>query len=389
MSAHPLLALPNAVALGARSVVLVGDVLARLADVPDGSVQCIPTSPPYLDGRDYEVPPTAWPEVTYKPRFDLPEVTAPAQTVCLGREATLVAYVGHLVLLFRALRRVLRDDGVAWLNLGAGYSSGTTSPRRPTTTKGDHVPSSWDDRCYGARVTAGLPAKQRIGAPHAVVDALQADGWYARDEIVYGEVACGEIAWHKPNPTPSSVTDRCTPAWEPVYLLAKSPRYKLALDRLRTPAKYGRSGNAARAHGDARDDEGNHRGTSVPWTGDTAHPRNVWSIPTEGYRGKHTATFPTELARRCVVAGSDEGDVVLDPFAGTGTAVAVADCLGRVGVGVELQPDVADELAARLADVARRLAAPTPINPLHVGPEKGTDGPLFTANRRPAGDRTR
>jgi DNA modification methylase len=363
VSASPYRALPASIPLGRRSAVLTGDVLARLRDLLSGSVQCVVTSPPYLDGRDYAVAPTAWPEVTYRSRFDLPEMTVPAQVVCLGLEPTLLAYVAHIVLVFRELHRVLRDDGVAWLNLGAGYSSGTTAPRKPTTTQGDHVPAAWAGRCYGARVTAGLPAKQRIGAPHAVADALQAEGWFVRDEI----------AWQKSNPTPSSVTDRCTPAWEPVYLLTKSPRYKLALDRLRTPAKYTRSGNAERAHGEARDDAGNHRGTSVPWSGETAHPRNVWSIPTEGYRGEHTATFPTELARRCVVAGSDEGDVVLDPFAGTGTAVSVADHLGRVGLGVEAQESAEAELLARFADTAERLAVQPPAPPARGG------GPLFTA----------
>jgi DNA modification methylase len=374
-----LAALPGVLSLGRRSVVLIGDSLVRLADVPSGSVQCVTTSPPYLDGRDYGVPPTAWPEVVYKPRFDLPEVHVPAQTVCLGREATVIAYVGHLIVIFRELRRVLREDGVVWLNLGRGYSSGTTAPRKPTTTKGDHVPATWDGRCYGARVTAGLPAKQLILAPNAVVDALQAEGdarhWTVRDEI----------AWHKPNPVPSSVNDRCTPAWEHLYLLTKAPRYKADFSRLATPAKYARSGNTERAHGDDRDDAGNHRGTSVPWSGETAHPRNVWTIPTEGYSGEHTATFPTELARRCIVATSDPGDVVLDPFAGTGTAVATADCLDRVGLGIELNGASAErEMPERFADVAARLAvAPPP--PARVGPEKGTDGPLFAT--RPAGAR--
>lgn len=367
----PFRDLPAAVSLGARSAVLLGDVLARLRDLPAAGVQCVVTSPPYLDGREYPVAPTPWPEVVYRPRFDLPEVTVPAGPACLGREGTLVAYVGHLVLVFRELARVLRPDGVCWLNLGQGYSSGTTAPRKPTTTKGDHVPATWDGRCYGARVTAGLPAKQLILAPSAVVDALQAEGearhWTVRDHIV----------WHKPNATPSSVNDRCTPAWEHLYMLSRSPRYKADLDRLATPAKYDRSGNAERTHGDARDDAGNHRGTSIPWQGDTAHPRNVWTIPTEGYSGKHTATFPTELARRCVVAGSDPGDVVLDPFAGTGTAVATADCLGRAGVGVEANLGAEDELLERAADVARRLAAVPP-----PAPARGGDGPLFARKDR-------
>lgn len=368
----PFRDLPAAVSLGARSAVLLGDVLARVRDLTVASVQCAVTSPPYLDGREYPVAPTAWPEVVYRPRFDLPEVTVPAGPACLGRERTLVAYVGHLVLVCRELARVLRPDGVAWLNLATGFSSGTTSPRKPTTTQGEDVPSTWRGRkagaFYGARVTAGLPAKQLIPAPSAVRDALQADGWYVRDHI----------AWQKTNPTPSSVRDRCTPSWEDLFLLTRAPRYRVHLDRLATPAKYDRSGNAERTHGKGRDDAGNHRGTSIPWQGETAHPRNVWTIPTEGYSGKHTATFPTELARRCVVAGSDPGDVVLDPFAGTGTTVATADCLGRVGVGVEANLDAEAELLERFADVAGRLAVQPPAPPA----ARGGDGPLFTARTR-------
>jgi DNA modification methylase len=329
-------------------VVLVGDVLARLRDIADASVHCIVTSPPYLDARDYGVPATAWPEVTYRPRLDLPAVTVPAMTCCLGHEKMLVDYVGHLVLIARELRRVLRKDGTLWLNLAAGYSSGTTAPRKPSKTVSEHKPSSWETRCYEARVTAGFPAKQRIPTPSAVRDALQGDGWFVRDDI----------AWWKPNATPSSVRDRCTPSYESVFMLTREPRYTIHLDRLATPAKSTSSRNKKRQHGEARDDAGNHRGASVPWEGDTAHPRDVWVIPTARFKGAHFATFPEELARRCIVAGSDPGDVVLDPFAGSGTTLAEAAAHSRHAIGIDAQESYLPMMVERTEKRLNRPARP-------------------------------
>lgn len=337
-----LLRLPGAAEVFEGVVVLVGDVLERLRSLPDASVQCIVTSPPYLDARDYGVAPTSWPEVTYRPRFDLPALTVPADTCCLGHEATLAAYVAHLVEAWRELRRVLRPDGVCWLNLGASYSAGTTARRKPTTTKGPRVPAAWAGRCLGARVRAGLRAKQLIPVPSAARDALQAEGWYVRNEVV----------WAKRRATPSSVRDRCTPSHETVLLLTPGPRYRSHFERLATPARAGASRNKNRKHGD------DHRGSSVPWSGDAAHPRDVWWIATERVGLAHTATFPTELARRCVESGSDPGEVVLDPFAGTGTALAVARHLGRVAVGVEAQPAYVQMMPARAEQVLARLRAP-------------------------------
>lgn len=333
------LACREGIALTERVRVHLGDVLAMLRELRDASVHCVVTSPPYLDARDYGVPPTAWPAVTYRPRFDLEPVTVPAMVCCLGHEKTLVAYVGHLVLVARDLARVLRRDGTFWLNLGAGYSSGTTAPRRPTTTQGDSVPSSWAARCMAPRVTAGLAAKQRIPVPSAVCDALQAEGWIVRNAI----------AWVKPDATPSSARDRCTPAHEAVFLLARSQRYRAHLERLATPAKHGRSRNTGRTYGDARGDAGSRRGASVPWEGDTAHPRDVWNIPTARFRGAHFATFPVELARRCVLAGSDVGDLVLDPFGGSGTVGHVAHALGRTAVLIDAQPEYFPLMVQRMA----------------------------------------
>ena len=323
------LACREGIALTDRVRVHLGDVLAMLRELRDASVHCVVTSPPYLDARDYGVPPTAWPAVTYRPRFDLEPVTVPATVCCLGHEKTLVAYVGHLVLVARELARVLRRDGTFWLNLAPTYSAGTTAPRKPTTTQGDSVPSSWASRCMAPRVTAGLAAKQRIPVPSAVCDALQAEGWIVRNAI----------AWVKPNATPSSARDRCTPAHEAVFLLARSRRYRVHLDRLATPAQHPRSRNTGRTYGKARGDAGSRRGASVPWEGDTAHPRDVWNIPTARFRGAHFATFPVELARRCVLAGSDVGDLVLDPFGGSGTTAEAAVELGREALLCELNAD--------------------------------------------------
>ena len=337
-----LVRLPGAEAVYEGAVVLVGDVLERLRALPDASVNCVVTSPPYLDARDYGVPPTSWPEVTYRPRFDLPAVTVPAEVCCLGHESTLVAYVAHLVVVWRELRRVLRADGVCWLNLGSGYSAGTTAKRKPTTTQGPRVPAAWAERCHGGRVRAGLRAKQLIPAPSAARDALQADGWYVRNEVV----------WAKRRATPSSVRDRCTPSHEAVFLLTKRGSYRSHFERLATPAIAGASRNRARKHGP------DHRGEGIPWSGETAHPRDVWWIATERVNLAHTATFPTELARRCVESGSDPGEVVLDPFAGTGTALAVARHLGRAAVGVEAQPSYVAMMPARADQVLARLRSP-------------------------------
>lgn len=317
---------------------LVDDVLPGLVSVPDGVAQCIVTSPPYLDARDYGIAPTAWPEVVYRPRFDLDAIEVPASCDVLGAETSLRAYVGHVVLVARALRRVLRPDGTLWLNLAAGYSCGTTAPRRPTTTRGPDVPTSWSSRCSGPRITAGLPAKQRIPAASAVCDALQAEGWWVRNRII----------WSKPNAKPDSTRDRCTVAHEELFLLTPRARYYFDRAAISTPAKHPRSRNASRRYGADRADPGDHHGDAIPWQGETAAPRDVWTIPATPYRGAHFATFPRELARRCIAAGSRVGDLVIDPFAGTGTVGEMAQEMGRRALLIEASASSAALLRARV-----------------------------------------
>lgn len=401
-----------------RVGVLVADVLTGLSYLAEKGVvvHSVVTSPPYLDARDYGVPPTAWPEVTYRPRFDLEPVTVPAMTCCLGHEPSLLAYVGHMVLVVRAIAQVLREDGTLWMNIGAGYSSGTTARRKPTTTEGPHVPSSWKGRCYEARVTGGLPAKQRIPVPSAVRDAVQADGWYVRNDI----------AWTKSNAKPDSATDRCTPAHENVLLFARRPSYFFDAVAISTPARFGASRNARRAYGAAHSDAGDHHGASVPLAGDIAHPRDVWAIPVGRFKHAHFATFPPELARRCIAAGTSavgccptcsapwlpiiaqadavstgggrrkhadhyagQGEtgalatgvhhtravvgwrlpckcplarpmpaMVLDPFGGSGTTGAVANALGRRALLVDAQPDYVPMMASRVTEITPASLAP-------------------------------
>lgn len=277
--------------------VLHGDVLDAVETLATASVHCIVTSPPYLDARDYGLQPRAWPEITYSPRFDLPAVTVGAELACLGSERTLLAYVGHILLVARSLRRVLRGDGTMWLNLGTGFSSGTTAPRRPTTITGREVPTSWSSRCVSARVTGGLPAKQLIPAVSAVCDALQADGWWVRNHIV----------WAKPNAKPDSTRDRCTASHEELLLLAPGPSYYFDDVAIATSSKEGRSRNRQRRYGGERDDPGDHHGASVPWSGSTARPRDVWTIAVAPFRGAHFAPFPPALAERCILAGTSAG----------------------------------------------------------------------------------
>ena len=281
----------------ATARVLVGDVRTRLADLPDGSVQMCVTSPPYWGLRDY------------------------GQGDQIGLEQTPEEYVTQLVDVFREVRRVLADSGTLWLNLGDSYGAG----------------------------------KQLMGIPWRVAFALQADGWLLRQDII----------WHKPNPMPESVRDRCTKAHEYLFLLSKSPQYHYAADPIREPlapatiqrdkSPRGRSqaggGSAkSRAGYEYTPDLGNM--TSNPLG---KNKRSVWSIPTKPFRDAHFAVMPEALVEPCVLAGSSRDDLVLDPFAGSGTVGVVALRHGRDFIGVELNPEYAAIAEARIAGDAPLL----------------------------------
>ncbi len=256
-------------------MILIGDVRTSLKNLADGSVQCVVTSPPYWGLRDYG-------------RDDQ-----------IGLEATPELYVSALVSVFNDVRRVLRDDGTLWLNLGDSYA-------------GNNSRASNNGRAgYGnaregvfERIGDGLKTKDLVGIPWRVAFALQADGWYLRQDII----------WHKPNPLPESVKDRCTKAHEYIFLLSKSPRYYFDYEAIKEPTV-----------------------NSL----DKRNRRDVWTVPVKPFKGAHFATFPTSLITPCILAGCPEGGVVLDPFFGAGTTGLVAQKNNRKWIGCELNADYA------------------------------------------------
>ena len=291
---------------------------ARQIPLADGCVQCVVTSPPYFGLRDY------------------------GTANQIGLEPTPDAYVQKLVAVFREVRRVLKDDGVLWLNLGDSYAWAANSGGVNRNDGGPAV------RVRGLTTKPGKP-KDLLGIPWRVAFALQADGWYLRSDVI----------WHKPNPMPESVTDRPTKAHEYLFLLAKSERYYYDAAAIRESAtKIGTVGHLAGGGGKrAGSREGLRRDewiarkrvqdpafqppTESGVSSDSLSSRNrrsVWTVPTMPYSGAHFATMPEKLVEPCILAGSRLGDRVLDPFIGSGTVGAVAERLGRRWVGLDLNP---------------------------------------------------
>jgi len=285
-------------------------------------VQCCVTSPPYFGLRDYG---------------------HPGQ---IGLEKTPAEYVAALVEVFEGVRELLADDGVLWLNLGdsyAGGGGGNYSKSEKQTSHGEHITNVRNKPDW--LVGAGLKPKDLVGAPWRVAFALQEAGWYLRQDVI----------WHKPNPMPESVTDRCTKAHEYLFLLTKSERYyfdHVAIQEPETMKPQNRltprkANPDAKVHGmpEYRQQEG---GTG----GGMRNRRSVWSVNTAPYGGAHFATFPPALIEPCILAGSRTGDVVLDPFMGSGTTAQVAQALGRQWIGCELNTEYAPLQQARTAQAA-------------------------------------
>lgn len=324
------------------------------------------TSPPYWGLRDYGIPPSKWPEVTYSPMAGLPPITVPAWEGCLGLEPTPEMFVAHMVLVFREVWRLLRKDGTLWVNFGDSYAS---SPANKQDEKwmDPANPKKGGRRCR----TDSLKPKDLIGIPWRVAFAIQADGWYLRMDNI----------WSKTNPMPESVTDRPTKAHEHLFLLSKSERYyydkesimeplasssisrlqqdiesQRGLDRANGGAKVNgtmkavggskgafgppqsrrRSGNKERKFGDERGRPGSHIGGSIPWEGSKRNKRSVWTVPTAKFLEAHFATFPGELIEPCILAGAPVGGRVLDPFGGSGTTLKVAHENNRECTIIEL-----------------------------------------------------
>ena len=275
-------AVPVADEQDARGRLIIGDARRVLAGFPAQAFHACVTSPPYWGLRDYGVEGQ------------------------IGAEPTLDAYISDLVLLFREVRRTLRDDGTLWLNIGDGFTSGGRTWRAPDKKNKGRAME------YRAPTPEGLKPKDLLGVPWRLALALQADGWYLRSDII----------WHKPNCQPESVRDRPTRSHEYVFLFSKSERYHYDVEAVRERTADGKGAK---------------------------NRRSVWSINTEPYGGNHFAVFPTELVRVCMAASTPKDGVVLDPFFGSGTVGQVARDHGRRFVGIELSEEYAELARQRLA----------------------------------------
>jgi DNA modification methylase len=334
-----------------------GDALAVLRKLPDASVDCCVTSPPYYGLRDYG---------------------EPGQ---YGLEASPAEYVETMRAVFTEVRRVLTPDGTLWLNLGDSYVShgGASGRLSATGLEGTHPrtrPEADDPHTFGKwNRDWGLPIKNLLGLPWQIAFALQGDGWILRNAVV----------WHKPNAMPDSVTDRLGCRYENVFLFSQSRRYWFDLDAIREPLAYpeaadgtrifggktkgggvGRVGAAARraglhpsAYGDVPPGADRPKGAGAEgWRHEERHPKgrnpgDVWSMPTQPFPDAHFAVMPPAVAERCVLAGCKPAGTVLDPFCGSGTTGMVALKRGRRFVGIDLSPKYLDlALRTRLAQGA-------------------------------------
>jgi len=274
--------------------------------------------------------------VTSPPYFGLRDYGHEGQ---IGLEPTPEAYIAAMVEVFRCVRDVLADDGTLWLNIGDSYarSAGPEESKLATThTIGvgyKRVAENGGAPQKENRPPPGLKPKDLIGIPWMLAFALRADGWYLRQDII----------WHKPNPMPESVRDRCTKAHEYIFLLSKSERYYFDAEAISEPAinagkvvtnnngKNGQMGDFGATRGGFMTPEG----VTVK---DTRNKRSVWTVTTKPYKGAHFATFPPDLIEPCILAGSRQGDIVLDPFMGSGTTAQVTVQHGRQYLGCELNP---------------------------------------------------
>lgn len=302
--------------------VLVGDCLASLKTLPAGSVNCCVTSPPYYGLRDY------------------------GHEGQIGLEETPDAYIARLVEVFREVRRTLRDDGTLWLNIGDSYVGSANNGGAATKTMSG--PQAATGKNLPTKRGEGLKSKDLIGIPWMLAFALRADGWYLRQDII----------WHKPNPMPESVRDRCTKAHEYVFLLSKSDRYYYDHEAVKEPTLQPRG--EPKKTGQIKSEAFKHSGTLGSNQGsEFRNRRSVWTVAPRPYSGAHFAVYPPELIEPCILAGCPPGGLVLDPFGGSGTTAGVALAHGRNAMMCELNPEYAALMPERVKYITDRLAPVT------------------------------
>jgi len=310
--------------------IIVRDCLEALCKLPDESVHCVVTSPPYWGLRDYGI------------------------NGQLGLESSFQDYLATMVKVFREVRRVLRKDGTLWLNMGDSYvhgvpGGGSVFDNGRTDGRIFYEGDKARGRTKISTFINGLKSKDLCGIPWRLAFALQADGWYLRSDII----------WHKPNPMPESVTDRPTKAHEYLFLMSKSERYFYDSDAIREAYneaslsrykyKFQGSTSPGRRQPNNKDERYKQKRDGEP-NGMGRNKRTVWTIPTAPFPEAHFATFPPALVEPCILAGCPKGGLVLDPFGGAGTTALIAERLGRETILIELNPQYAAMAERRLRD---------------------------------------
>lgn len=329
--------------------IITGEALSALQSLESNSVDCCITSPPYYGLRDY------------------------GKDGQIGLEATPSEYIEKLVAVFREVRRVLKKDGTLWLNMGDSYAgSGKGAAAYPDNAR--KYKQGTNKGMLGAAATAKIKSpeykrKDLMGIPWRLAFALQADGWYLRQDII----------WYKPNCMPESVKDRCTKSHEYIFLLSKSDKYYFDHEAIKEPAVGFNNIPPAGSKGTLTPNSRRRKGNSKTFRGGGAYTNNqtfnnstdakressgntenttglrnkrdVWSVSTRGYKEAHFATFPEKLIAPCVLAGCPIGGIVLDPFLGSGTTAVVAEKNKRNCIGIEINPIYADMTERRLEDI--------------------------------------
>jgi len=341
----------------------IGDCREVLKTIPDKSVHCVVTSPPYYGLRDYGTAkweggdsecdhnnlseyerdpknPNANSHIERFNREKCYKCGAIRVDRQIGLEQTPEEYVNELVNVFREVKRVLRDDGTLWLNLGDSYASGKGSCFNPG---GGENSLGKERKEAGAHplnrgnksdlTRAGLKPKDLIGIPWRVAFALQADGWYLRQDII----------WSKNNPMPESVKDRCTKSHEYIFLLSKSKKYYFDSEAIKEESvcKHSSGNGYKRSYRVSyQNKDGTPRGNDEHWSpAEKRNKRSVWHVNTKPYKGAHYATFPGKLIEPCILAGCPENGIVLDPFGGSGTVAEQCIKFKRNAILIELNPE--------------------------------------------------
>lgn len=290
----------------------VGDVLAKIAEIESGTVDTCVTSPPYWGLRDYN------------------------NDGQIGLEEDPNEYVAKMVEVFREVKRVLKDDGTLWLNIGDSYSG---SGKGPAGNLGKKHNERHLEKKTGGLVPEGTKPKDLVGIPWMLAFALRADGWYLRQDII----------WAKPNPMPESVKDRCTKSHEYVFLLSKSNKYYFDSEAIKEDGVIPAGTKGAKGSVERQGIKGvNARPPVYKIYDGKRNKRDVWFVKTKPFPGAHFAVMPEELVEPCVLAGSRVGGLVLDPFAGSGTVGVVSLRHERNFVGIELNPDYAQMARERI-----------------------------------------